>query len=188
MAQRRDTGLRAFLDQSGVLEHGTDEQIRAVRKAYRKSYMQDYKRKQRKTNPEFLVQLSRADGTHAKISAAAKKHQQSVTTFLRLATLAYIDRSYLVPDRQLVGKLAGLLESCLNDVRAMASIKTKHSPFALEEKYELIEKRIAQLENEIRNLFFFPAILESAVAKAIRTDAALRDRLQIILSHAHRED
>lgn len=168
--------------------NGTEEEIRAVRRQYRKLYMQRYKQAQRSEKPEFLVQLSRKDGTYTKIATAAKKHRMSVSAFLHLAAVAYIERAYLVPDRELVGKLAGLLESCLNDVRAMASIKEKYIPFALEEKYESIEKRIRLLETEIRNLFFFPTMLESAVAEGIRNDATLRDRLQIILSHAHRED
>lgn len=177
-----------YLEESGVLVNGTDEEIKAVRREYRKQYMQRYKRAQRSEKPEFLVQLSKKDGTYTKIATAAKKHRMCVSAFLHLATVAYIDRTYLVPDRQLVGKLAGLLESCLNDVRAMSSIKTRQSQFSLEERYESIEKRIAQLETEIQKLFFFPTMLESAVAEGIRTDAALRDRLLIILSHAHRED
>lgn len=181
-------GLCQFLDESGVLEHGTDEEICAVRRAHRKLYLKNYKEEQRKDKPEFLVQLSKQDGTFTKISTAAKKHRMSVTAFLRLATLAYIERSFLVPDRIMVAKLSSLLESCLNDVRSMASMKGKYSVFQLEEKYDAIEARIVRLETEIQSLFLVPPLLEAAVADAVRNDPALRDRLLILLSHAHRED
>ncbi len=183
----RHSGLWEYLEKSGVLVSGSDEEIKTVRREYRKIYLKQYKQQQRKHKPEFLVQLSR-DGELTTITAAAKKHRMSVTAFLRLATLSYISRVFLIPDRQLVGKLAGLLESCLNEVRAMTSVKTKQNSFLLEEKYDAIERRIIELQSELQKLFFHPALLESAVAEAIRIDPTLRDRLQIILSHAHRED
>lgn len=88
----------------------------------------------------------------------------------------------------MVAKLAGLLEECLNQVRSMAGTKGKYNSFQLEEKYEAIEKRIAVLAAEIERLFFFPPMIEAAIADAIRKDPALKERLLIILTHARRED
>lgn len=182
------TGIRAYLDASGVLENGTEEEIHAVRRQYRKLYLKRYKRNQREKKPEFAVQLSKTNGEHGKIQGAAQKHHMPVTAFLRLATLAYIDRTFLVPDRELVAKLAGVLEECLNQVRSMTGTKGKYNSFQLEEKYEAIEKRIAALTAEIERLFFFPPILEAAVTDAIRKDPALKERLLIILTNASCED
>lgn len=89
------TGIRAYLDASGVLENGTEHEIRAVRRQYRKLYLKRYKRSQREKKPEFAVQLSKTNGEYGKIQAAAHKHRMSITEFLRLATLAYIDRTFL---------------------------------------------------------------------------------------------
>lgn len=185
---RKNTGLWAYLDACGVLSNGTEQEIRAARRAYRKIYLRQYKKQQRTEKLEFLVQLSKKDQEYSTIAHAAKKHRMSITAFLRLATLSYIKRSFLVPDRALVAKLAGLLESCLNDVRALASVKGNHNVFALEEKYDAIERRVVSLETEIQTLFFFPPLLEAAVGNAVREDPALKDRLLIIISHAHRED
>lgn len=182
------TGIWAYLDASGVLENGTEEQIRAARRQYRKLYMKRYKRTQREKKPEFAVQLSKTNGECGKIQAAAKKHRQPVSAFLRLATLAYIDRAFLVPDRELVAKLVAILEECLNHIRSMAGTKGKYNSFQLEEKYETIEKRIALLAAEIERLFFFPPMLEAAIADAVHKDPALKERLLIILTHARRED
>lgn len=184
---RKDTGLFAYLDASGVLTGGNEEEIRAVRRAYRKQYLKAYKKKQRTEKPEFLVQLSKQNGEYGRITLAAKKHRICVSAFLRLATIAYIERSFLVPDRALITKLAALLSECLNEIRSLVAVKEKNS-FLLESKFDLIENRIALLDTEIRKAFSFPPMLEAAVAEAIRTDPALVNRLLAILAHAHRED
>jgi hypothetical protein len=184
--QRRDTGLWSFLEHSGVLENGDADQIAAAKKLYRKAYLKAYKQKQRKEKPEFLVQFSEKEH-YSRVAKAAKKHHLSISAFLKNATLAYLDRSYLIPDRIVVGKLALLLEGCLNDVRAISTTKTKHTSFVLEEKYEAIERRIGVLQDHIRDLFCYPALLENAVAEAARNPHTCQ-RLNIILSNAHREN
>lgn len=185
---RKDTGLWAYLDACGLLSNGMDEQIKAARRTYRKQYLRQYKKEQRVQKPEYLVQLSKENNEHGRIALAAKKHRMSVTAFLRLAALAYIERSFLVPDRALVAKLSALLAECLNDVRSLASQKGKHNVFALDEKYDAIERRIITLESQIQTLFCFPAMLEAALVDAVRNNPALKERLLTILSHARRED
>lgn len=186
MAPRRTTNLWAYLESSGVLVTGDAQMIAAAKQQYRKTYLKAYKQKQREQKPEFLVQLSRKDGEVSRIVSAAKKHQLSVTAFLREATLAYIDRRYLLPDRIVVGKLVAILESCLNEIRTMTSSKIK-SAYVIDERYEAIEKRITTLENEINQLICHPQLLERAVAEAIQHPHTYA-RLKTILANAHREN
>ncbi len=180
--------LWQFLEASGVLNNGTPEEIQGVRRQYRKVYMREYKSQLRKVKPEFMVQLSKHNGDYGKVLTAAKRHKMSVTAFLRLATIAYIERKYLIPNNVLVGKLAALLESCLNDIRVITEIRSRVSLFTIEEKYSVIEERITRMETEIRNLFDFPSMLEVAVSEAARTDAALRERLLTIINNAARKN
>ena len=105
----KNGGLWAYLDASGVLEKGTEEEIKAAKKAYRKQYLLNYKRRQRASKPEFAVTLNKDNGEYFRIKIAAKQHSKTIPAFLRLATLAYINKTYIVPDRLLIAKLEQLL-------------------------------------------------------------------------------
>ncbi len=175
-------GLRQFLDDSGVLVNGNDEEIKAARRAYRKKYLAEYKQQQRKENPEFAVLLSTQNGEHGKIVGAACRHKVSVPAFLKMATLAYLNKTFISPDREVVSRLAQLLTNCLNEVQVIAQTKSSY-PWQIDEKYVAIEKRIADLENEIRKLFQFPVTIETAVRDAVLKDPTLKLRLLNLLVH-----
>src|SRR5574337_1077805 len=178
--------LREYLDASGVLVNGTEEEIKAARRTHRKLYQTAYKRKQRKEKPEFAVHLSHENGEYNRISSAARKSKMSVQQFLKSATLAYISKTFLVPDRELIANLAGLLSDCLNEVEQIARTKTANS-WQLAEKYESIEKRIADLDMKITRLFTDPPEIEEAVRSAIEKDSELRLRLLMLLTSAPHE-
>lgn len=174
--EKNKTGLRAYLDARGLLEKGSDEQILVARREYRKIYLTDYKKKQRKENSEFAVLLSQSKGEHNRITTAARRHKLSVPAFLKSATLAYIDKTFLVPDRELIVKLVGLLSDCLNEVQQFGNGKEK-SYWQIEQKYDAIEKRISGLESYITRLFSEPLAVEDAVRIAVGKDSDLRLRL-----------
>lgn len=179
--EKHTTGLRAYLDAQGLLASGTEEQILVARREYRKLYLTGYKKKQRTENPEFAVLLSRQNGEYNRITAAARRHKLSIPAFLKSATLAYIDKTFLVPDRELIVKLGGLLADCLNEIQEIGSTKDK-SYWQIEQKYEAIEKRIGDLETQITRLFSQPLSVEDAVHIAIGKDADLRLRLLLLLT------
>lgn len=178
--------LREYLDASGVLVNGTDAEIKAARRAYRKIYQTEYKRKQRKEKPEFAVHLSRENGEYNRITIAARKSKMSVQSFLKSATLAYISKTYLVPDRGLIANLAGLLSDCLNEVQQITRPKAANS-WQLQEKYESIEKRIDDLDMKITRLFSEPPEIAEAVRSAIEKDPELRLRLLMLLTSVANE-
>lgn len=174
--------LREYLDQSGVLVNGTEEEIRAARRAYRKIYKREHKRKERWENCEVGVLLSRS-GEFVRIKAAAKKHKLSVPSFLKMATLSYLNKTFLIPDHELIARLAGLLSDCLNEVQEITQAKGRHH-WQLEEKCEAIEKRIVALEDQITRIFSEPPDIEEAALSAIRKDPDLRVRLLLLLTSA----
>ena len=113
----KNSGMWAYLDASGVLENGNEEEIKAAKKAYRKLYLLNYKRKQRASVPEFIVCLSKNDGEYSRILSASKAHGKTIPAFLRIATLAYISKTYIIPDRLIVARLEQLLSQCLNEIQ-----------------------------------------------------------------------
>jgi hypothetical protein len=178
----KNSGMWAYLDASGVLENGTEEDIKAAKKAYRKLYHLNYIRKIRASKPEFTVNLSKDNGEYSRILSAAKAHGRKVPSFLRMAALAYISKTYIVPDRLVVARLEQMLSQCLNEIQLI--IKQKENYFwGKEQKFKDIEKRIEKLESEISKAFEQPKILEELVIKEVHEKPAFKEQLITILSN-----
>lgn len=172
----------AYLDASGVLENGTEDDIKAAKKAYRKQYLLNFKRKQRNSKPEYSVCLSKDYGEYSRILSAAKAHGRKVPSFLRMAALAYISKTYIVPDRLVVARLEQMLSQLLNEISLI--VKQKENYFwGKEQKFKDIEKRIAKLESAISEAFEKPLALEELVIKEVHEKPAFKEQLITILSN-----
>jgi hypothetical protein len=177
----KKSGIWAFLDASGVLEKGTEDEIKAAKKEYRKQYLLNYKRKQRTSKPEFAVCFSKDNGEYSKILSAAKKHKSTIPAFLKLATHAYISKTYIVPDRLLIAKLEQLLSQCLNEIQLIVRQKEKYF-WGKEEKFKVIENRIAKLESELNELFYKPFTLEECIIREIHNNPEIKNQILSIIS------
>ena len=148
-----------YLEASGILEKGTDEEIKAAKKAYRKGYYLRYKRSQRKSKPEFIINFSNENGEHSKVKRAAEKHKMTMTAFIRSSVLSYLDQRYLVPNTDQIASLEQILSQCLNEIQKLVGVKEKYY-WAREEKFDAIEKRIEKLEFDIYQVFRHPPLQE----------------------------
>ncbi|HKR06138.1 MAG TPA: hypothetical protein VJY62_15985 [Bacteroidia bacterium] len=149
-----------YLDAVGVLEKGTDEEIKAAKKAYRKKYFLEYKQKQRSNKPEYTINFKKENGEHGRISLAAKQHKMTVTSFIRSAVLAYLNRTYIVPDRLQIARLEQLLSDCLNEIKSIIKPKERYF-WEQEQRIELIEKRIQNLEAQVNDIFRYPPLMQN---------------------------
>lgn len=154
----RHSGMWQYLEATGVLEKGTDDEIKAAKKTYRKKYFLNYKRNQRSKKPEYIINFSKEKGEYERIDRAAKRHKMATTAFIRSSTLAYIDRTYVVPDRMQVARLEQLLSECLNEIKIIVRPKEKYF-WERERKLEAIEKRIEKLEGQIGEVLRNPPLL-----------------------------
>ncbi len=148
-----------YLDSIGILEHGSDTEIKAAKRAFRKSYFRNYKKNQRIKKPEYVVNFSKGNGELETVAKAAKQHKLSMTNFLRSAVLAYLRRTYLVPNRDQVAHLELLLSDCLNEIQTIVSVKSKYT-WENDNRFEQIEQRIQKLEQQIGDLFRNPPIAD----------------------------
>jgi hypothetical protein len=160
MSRKSNSGMWEYLDSVGVLEKGTDEEIKAAKKAYRKKYFLAYKQKQRLVKPEYTISFKKENGEHGRISLAAKQHKVTVTSFIRSATLAYLEKTYIVPDRLQVARLEQLLSDCLNEIKSIIKPKEKYF-WEREKRIELIEKSIQKLEAQVNELFRHPPLMQN---------------------------
>jgi hypothetical protein len=139
--QKKLKGLWLYLDQSGVLEKGTDAEIKAVKKQYWKKYFLAYKQTRRKDRPEFPIGLSKKNGEYARVKKEACSHGMTTTSFLKKAAFAYMSKTYLVPDREQVSNIEQMLSQILNEVR-----QRKNLPYMeIEKRIEVIEVKINKL-------------------------------------------
>jgi hypothetical protein len=154
----RHSKLWEYLESSGVLEKGSDEEIKAVKRAYWKQYFLEYKRKQRISKPEYTVYFSKENGEHTGVCLAAKQHKLTVTAFIQEATLGYLRNTYIVPDKIQIARLEQLLSDCLNEIKTIVKPREKYF-WERDNKMEAIERRIEKLEMQINEVFRNPPLI-----------------------------
>ncbi len=156
MLRRKNSPMWEYLEASGVLEKGSDEEIKAVKKDYRKKYFLEFKQKQRRNKPEYTVHFTKSNGELGRIVAAAKKHHLTVPALLKSAAFAYLERTYIVPNRLMVAHLEQLLSDCLNEIKSISH--TKERFWEREQKLDRIERRIQKLESQMNEVFRNPTL------------------------------
>lgn len=155
---KQNSNIWQYLNSVGVLEGGNEEAIKRAKHAYRKSYLLKYKQRQRANKPECTVSFKKEDGEYERVLLAAKKHNLKITSFVRAATLSYMNQNYLVPNKVQIGRLEQLLSESLNEVQKIARQKERFN-WDREQKYEAIEKLILKLERNIGEVFRNPPLL-----------------------------
>lgn len=145
-------GLLAYFESIGILENGTQEQFNKARKEYEKIYIREYKRKERSSKSEFIVLLSKQKGELKTVSEAAKEHKVSISNFIKASALAYLQKTYLVPDTDKVAELELTLSACRNEIQKIS----KNPYFPIADKIQAIERRIEKMETAINDLFRHP--------------------------------
>jgi len=174
-------GMWEYLELTGVLENGSDEEIKQAKRAYRKKYLRLHKRKQRGLKREFTLRFSKEDGEFINIANTAKRHNMKITEFLKSAVMAYINQSFVVPDQWQVAELEQILSQCLNEIQTIVRQKERYN-YDREYKYERIEKRIEQLEFDINNILRNPYTLNDLILKEIKARPSLKEQLLEILT------
>ncbi len=179
-------GMWEYLDALGVLERGNDEEIKQAKKAYRKQYFTLHKRKVRAKRKEYTIGFSDENGEQLKLAYTARQHKMKVTSFLKSAVMAYIDKTYIVPDKYQIAEIEQVLAQCLNEIQAMVKQKERFS-FQREFKYERIEKRIMQLETDIHFILRNPYTLEELVKKETKENPKLKEELLSLLTQSNHD-
>jgi hypothetical protein len=149
---RNKNGMWDYLESVGVLEKGTEEDIKKAKKEFQRKYILEYKRKERASNSEFIVLLSKQNGELKAISDAAQVHKSSISKFLKDSALAYLEKRFLVPDSEKVALLELTLSDCRNQIQKIS----KNTILSITERIQAIEKRIETMESAINELFRHP--------------------------------
>ena len=153
----KHTGMWAYLNSTGVLEKGSNAEIKAAKREYRKQYFLKYKQSQRSKKPEFIISFSKENGDYGRILKAAKTHKMAFSGFVREAVLSYVNQTFLVPNSDQLLRLEQILSQCLNEIQSIVKPKERFS-FERERKFEEIEKQIEKIRVNINQIFRNPPL------------------------------
>lgn len=138
---------RDYLESTGVLEHGSDEDIAQSKKAYRKKYMRAYQKRRRREKKFTTVMLKKDEYQRLYQEATAQK--VSLAAFLRLAAFAYLDQLRLIPRTDTLIHIEQLLSLMYSEIKYLSQHYAPDSYHPL--YYDLLEK-ITHLERMVAAL------------------------------------
>ncbi len=106
------SNIYTYLQNSGVLENGSHEEIQNVRKEYWKAYKRIWRKNKRNTVKEITISF--LPDEFKEITNEYKRHKLSRTEFIKQACFAYMNKTFLVPDVKDVRKISQLLAMTYN--------------------------------------------------------------------------
>lgn len=146
------SSIYSFLKSSGVLESGTPEEIKNARHQYWKEYKRKWRIQKRKCDSEFTIYFN--DEELKEISTEAKRHKLSRTKFIKQACIAYLNKSFIVPDAKETKRIAQHLSMTYNSIQELIEenkIEFKSGKSILEAIYKL-EREILPVINNPKSL------------------------------------
>ncbi len=176
---RHTPNIHEYLDKSGVLVNGSEDEIKAVKKEYRKKYLLEYKRWQRKNKPEYTVHFSGEREEYGRLKKAATEHKMKISGFIKSAVFAYLSKTYLTPNREEIVRLELILGQIATGIRSLCSRKTLWAN--TEERFGKIEELISKMENTVSETLRNPQTLEECLEKI--ADGSLKQKLLAVISH-----
>jgi hypothetical protein len=168
------TSLYEYLESSGVLDTGSDEAIADARKHYWKEYKARWRKQKRKEEKELTT--SWTPNELKDLTNAARHHAMSRVAFIKSATIAYMQKSFIVPDKVGVRKIAQLLAMNYNLIQEMIEEKT----ISLQAGNPLLD-RITELEKSVRSILETPKSLEHLLTDAVTKNPTIKHSLYPLL-------
>jgi hypothetical protein len=93
---KRRSSIYQYLSSSGILDHGSDEQIKNARREYWREYGRKWRKKKRNKEQEITISLKSEE--LILLTREAKRHKISRTRFLKDSSLAYMSKTFVVPE------------------------------------------------------------------------------------------
>lgn len=142
--QKKHSGVWQYLEASGVLLHGSPEEIAAARQAYWCAYRQKWNKQERK---KYTIALNQKE--HKELIQAAAKHHRKPTTFLKESAFCYMRSTYLTLDSASVQEIRILLA---RNYAALEALEEYQS----ESNFGIVLMRMEELEFEVLRILTNP--------------------------------
>jgi hypothetical protein len=152
------------------LERGIPAEIQEAKRAYRALYKKKWRQENRKTNKSITVLWSKEE--LQLLTQASKKHKQSPTRFIKSATLAYINTSYVVPNQKEINTLIQILAMTYNSIECLGE-ENGIDRFTLKK----VQDELYLLEREMRITLLQPKTIEEALEAEIAKNPSNKTKL-----------
>lgn len=152
------------------LESGNEAAIAHAKKEYRRKYKAQWRKAKRKQVKEIATSWEKEE--YSMLKSEAKRHRKSITLFIKKATVAYMDKRYVVPNEAQITKVMQLLAltyNSINELKDESNIPAEAGRKALFE--------IDKLEREVRIILFSPKTIEQNITEYIREKYKGKDKL-----------
>ncbi|MCW3127762.1 MAG: hypothetical protein JWO03_3420 [Bacteroidetes bacterium] len=164
---KRNSRLSQYLFDAGVLPNGTDEEIKAARKAYWNEYSRQRMQRTRKAQKrQFSMSFPSDEITRIRATMKAKSYK-SIQAYIRACTLADVKNLVVLPHSEVVADILQVLRLCFNKLDAIKGKEGKGF-FATNRTYENVETVLKQTEQHIRTVLESPIGLRELIQESIK--------------------
>lgn len=141
----RNSKLWEYLNRTGVLEHGTSDDIAIAKKEFRKIYLSTYKKQSRTKKSEHTISLTPAE--RSIIEKNRSEQTLTLATLIKKSALAYLTQKPFFPYTQELAKVSQKLTEIELNIERIAS--KERGIFSMKRDYEIV---IHEVEN-VHKLF-----------------------------------
>jgi hypothetical protein len=170
MAKRSKRYNEFYQFLSPYLERGNVAEILWAKKEYRRIYKAKWRKVNRKENKAFTVSWNKEE-FHL-LTETAKRHKVKPTRFIKQATLAYINKRYVVPNQQEMNKVLQLVAMTYNAIESIAQEPEIDMP-----GIKKMQEELFILEHEMRVTLLSPKTIEQVIEQEIQKDPATEEYL-----------
>lgn len=142
------------------LERGNATEIKEAKTLYRRKYKAEWRKLKRRQIKEITTAWEKEE--YNTLRTEATGHKESITQFIKKATVGYMNKRYVVPNEVQVNKVMQLLALIYNGIAELQDEST--IPVEVGKKLLL---DINQLEREIRIELFSPKTIEQMILEYI---------------------
>ena len=163
----KKNNLKQSLFDNGLIEEGNSDKIKAFKKAYRADYKQTYNKEYREKTVRKTLIFNEEEFSY--LSEQAKKHQLKLSPFLKAVIFAYLDSSFVFPEKQTLSNIEQLLREINN--RVAQSIQYIHLSRDIKiEDIQNLKQQISQVEFFVSNSLKNPPRLEIWISQQMKND------------------
>lgn len=152
------------------LEKGNPEEIAWAKREYRRIYKASWRKTQRKENKAYTVSWTKEE--LRTLTESARKHKQKPTRYIKQATLAYINKRYVVPDQREINRILQLVAMTYNAIENIS----QESEIDLTH-IKRIQEELFILEHEVRVTLLSPKTIEQIIEQEIEKDPGTEEYL-----------
>lgn len=168
--QKHMQSVYAYLESSGVLDGGTDEAISQARKEYWRRYKASWRKQKRATEKEITVSWDKEE--LQLLTKTSKYHHMSRTAFIKSATIAYINKAYVVPNAMEVRLIAQHLALIYNSLQEI--IETNQLPGQIG---KILSEKVLELEHTVLVSIHNPKSLDTIIRESVNNNRTLKTHL-----------